>query len=110
MTKNKALLIWNIVITTALILAVISGCASLDPQYASMVQQVKSNRTVVEQLTNQINDNSADINKMKADITTNKVTIATMQGVIEASIAASQVSMQQYVQQYVQSYVAQAVQ
>ena len=31
MNRNKALLIWNIVITTALLLAVVSGCSALDP-------------------------------------------------------------------------------
>ena len=105
---NKMLLIWNIVITIVLAAVILSGCSTLDPQYASTVQGVKDNRALLEQVVNQVNANSADINSMRADIAKNTVTIATMQGVMQAAIAASQTSMEQWVQQYVQAYVQQA--
>lgn len=107
---NKALLVWNIVITIALVGMVISGCASLDPQYASMVKEVKDNRAILEQVVSLANQNREAINSMNTDIMKNTVAIANLHSTTEAAIATVQVTLQQYVQQYVQAYVAEAVQ
>ncbi len=107
---NKALLIWNIVITIALAMMVISGCASMDPQFTSMAQEVKENRALLEQVADLANQNRELINSMNTDITKNTLTVANLQTTTEAAIAAVQVSFQQYVQQYVQAYVQQAQQ
>jgi|GEM_PF-2236464 len=106
---NKTLLIWNIVITVALAVAVFSGCTTLDPQLASAVQETKDNRAILEQVVSIVNQHQEDITSMRADIAKNTVTIAATQGATQAAIAASQVAMQQWVQQYVQAYVAQVV-
>ncbi len=107
---NKALVIWNIVITIALAAAVFSGCTSLDPQLASAVKGVKDNRALIEQVVNLANQNREAISNMNNEITKNTLTVASLQTTTEAAIAAVQTSFQQYVQQYVQAYVAEAVQ
>jgi len=105
---NRVLFIWNIVITIALVGMVISGCASLDPQYASMVKEVKDNRAILEQVVSLANQNREAINSSSTDIMKNTVAIANLQSTTEAAIAAAQISLQQYVQQYVQAYMQQA--
>ena len=107
---NKTLLVWNIVITIALVSMVISGCASLDPQYASMAKEVKDNRAILEQVVSRANQNGETISSMNADIMKNTVAIANLQSTTQAAIAASQISLQQYVQQYVQASMQQAQQ
>jgi len=91
---NKMLLVWNIVITIALVLMVISGCATLDPQYASMVTEVQ---------------NQAAISSLNTAVLKNTITIANLQSTTEALIAAEDASLKQWVQQYVQVYVQQAM-
>jgi hypothetical protein len=76
MNRNKALLIWNIVITTALILTVISGCAALDPQYAAMSQKVDENRALIEQVIALSTSNREAINANNVAIMKNTLTLS----------------------------------
>jgi hypothetical protein len=98
---NKALLIWNILITIALAMVVISGCASMDPQFASISKQVKENRALIEQIVNLTNSNRAAINSNTTAITKNMLTIANLQASTQAAIAASEASLRQLIQTYV---------
>lgn len=107
---NKALVIWNIIITIALAGAVFSGCTTLDPQLASMVKEVKENRAYLEQVADLANQNREAITSMNSEIMKNALTVASLQSTTEAAIAAVQASFEQYVQQYVQAYVAEAIQ
>ena len=78
MNRNKALLIWNFVITTALFLTVISGCATLDPQYAATAQEVKNNRALIEQVITLATSNREAINANNAAIMKNTLTLSYM--------------------------------
>lgn len=100
MNRNKALLIWNIVITTALILAVISGCATLDPQYAATSQKVDENRALIEQVINLASSNRGLIDANTTAITKNTLTISSVQTSTQAAIAASDASLRQLIQTY----------
>jgi len=100
---NKVLLIWNIAITIALAMVVISGCSSLDPQYASMATEVKNNRALIEQVINLANSNRAAINSNTTAITKNTVMISNVQSSTQVAIAASEASLKQFVQTYVAS-------
>jgi len=107
---NKALLIWNIVITIALVVGAITGCSALDPQYASTAAEVRTNRALIEQIANLASQNREAINSNNTAITMNTLTIANQQATTQAAIAASEASLRQYVEQLVQAYVAEAVQ
>jgi hypothetical protein len=98
---NKALLIWNILITIALAMVVISGCATLDPQFASISTQVKENRALIQQIVNLANSNRAAINSNTTAITKNTLTIANVQAGTQAAIAATDASLRQLIQTYV---------
>lgn len=98
---NKALLIWNILITITLAMLVISGCATLDPQFASISTQVKENRALIEQIVNLANSNRAAINSNTTAITKNTLTIANIQTSTQAAIAATDASLRQLIQTYV---------
>jgi hypothetical protein len=98
---NKALLIWNILITIALAMVVISGCATLDPQFASISTQVKENRALIQQIVNLANSNRAAINSNTTAITKNTLTIANVQASTQAAIAATDASLRQLIQTYV---------
>ena len=100
MNRNKALLIWNIVITTALILTVISGCATLDPQYAATSQKVDENRALIEQVINLASSNREAINTNNTAITKNTLTLSSVQTSTQAAIAASDASLRQLIQTY----------
>jgi len=100
MNRNKALLIWNIVITTALILAVISGCATLDPQYAATSQKVDENRALIEQVINLASSNRGLIDANTNAIMKNTLTISSVQTSTQAAIAASDASLRQLIQTY----------
>ena len=100
MNRNKALLIWNIVITTALILAVISGCATLDPQYAATSQKVDENRALIEQVINLASSNRGLIDANTNAITKNTLTISSVQTSTQAAIATSDASLRQLIQTY----------
>ena len=100
MSKNKALLIWNIVITIALILVAISGCATLDPQYAATAQKVDENRALIEQVIALATSNREAINTNNVAIIKNTLNISSVQAATEAAIAASDASIKQFIQQY----------
>jgi len=103
---NKALLIWNIVITIALAAVVFSGCSSLDPQYANLTTEVNNNRSLIEQVISLSSSNRGAINSNNTAITRNTLTIANLQSTTQAAIAASDASLRQYVEQLVQAYMA----
>jgi hypothetical protein len=107
---NKGLLIWNVVITIALAAAVFSGCATMDPEFAGTVTEVKNNRALIEQVAELATQNSETINSMNTDITKNTMAVNSLQANTEAAIAAVQTSFEQYVQQYVEAYVEKALQ
>jgi len=54
---NKWLLVWNMVITILMVGTIISGCSSIDPEFSSLANQVKSNRAAIEQLADAVNGN-----------------------------------------------------
>jgi len=97
---NKALLVWNILITIALAMVVISGCATLDPQYSSMVTEVKNNRIIIDQLVDLAGQNRVEINNNSTAILKNTLTVANLQSATQASIAASDASLRQLIQTY----------
>ena len=103
---NKALLVWNLVITIALAAVVFSGCSSLDPQYANLTTEVNNNRSLIEQVINLSSSNREAINSNNTAITRNTLTIANLQSTTQAAIAASDASLRQYVEQLVQAYMA----
>ena len=98
---NKLLLIWNMVISVALVLTVISGCATLDPEYASTAAQVKNNRIIIDQLVTLSEQNSAKINENNTAILKNTLSIASLQTSTRATIAATEASLRQLIQTYV---------
>jgi len=98
---NKFLLIWNIVITIVLVLTVISGCSSLDPQYANLATEVKTNRSLIEQIINLSNQNRGAINSNNTAIIKNTLMISNLQTVTQAAIAATEASLRQLIQTYV---------
>ncbi|NQT05816.1 MAG: hypothetical protein HQ577_07415 [Dehalococcoidia bacterium] len=100
MKRNKALLIWNIVITTALFLTVISGCAALDPQYAATSQKVDENRALIEQVIALATSNREAINTNNTAIIKNTLTLSSVQTTTQAAIAASDAALRQLIQTY----------
>ena len=100
MNRNKALLIWNIVITTALFLTVISGCATLDPQYAATSQKVDENRALIEQVIKLASSNRDAINTNNTAIMKNTLTLSSVQTSTQAAIAASDAALRQLIQTY----------
>lgn len=100
MNRNKALLIWNIVITTALLLAVVSGCSALDPQYAATSQKVDENRALIEQVIALSASNREAINTNNTAIVKNTLTLSSVQTSTQAAIAASDASLRQLIQVY----------
>ena len=98
---NKALLLWNVVITIALVMMVISGCCALDPQYSSTATEVRNNRALLEQVINLANQNRALINSNTTAIMKNTLTISNLQSSTQAAIAASDASLRQLIQAYV---------
>ena len=103
---NKALLIWNLVITIVLAAVVFSGCSSLDPQYANLTTEVNNNRSLIEQVISLSSSNREAINSNNTAITRNTLTIANLQSTTQAAIAASDASLRRYVEQLVQAYMA----
>ena len=54
---NKWLLLWNITLTILMMGLMVNGCSSIDPEFTNMSAQVKSNRAVIEQLADAVNEN-----------------------------------------------------
>ena len=93
---KKALLTWNIILTVLLAVLMFNGCASIDPQFANLENQVSSNRAALEQLTKAINDNR--------ELTSNQAQqMLLLQMSVEANLTQLTTSMQEYVQDYVEA-------
>ena len=107
---NKALFVWNIVITIALAAVVLSGCASMDPQFTTLQTTVNQNRALIQQVINLSQDNNESISSLRNEVTKNTLNIANQQTTIQAALAAQKTSLEQYVRQVVQTYVAEAIQ
>ena len=75
---NKALLVWNIIITAVLLGAMLSGCSSIDPQFTYLQSQVKSNREAIEKLADAVNENRQLIIDQSQQVATLKLTIDTI--------------------------------
>lgn len=97
---NKALIIWNAVLTVLLFMMVISGCTALDPQLAVLPTEVKNNRALIEQVLQLVNSNREAINSNSTAITKNTLMISSLRNATEAAIAASEASLRQLIQQY----------
>ena len=106
---NKALFVWNIVITIALAAVVLSGCASMDPQFTTLQTTVNQNRALIQQVINLSQDNNESISSLRNEVTKNTLNIANQQTTIQAALAAQKTSLEQYVRQVVQTYVAEAI-
>ena len=106
---NKALFVWNIVITIALAAVVLSGCASMDPQFTTLQTTVNQNRALIQQVINLSQDNNESISSLRNEVTKNTLNIANQQTTIQVALAAQKASLEQYVQQVVQTYVAEAI-
>jgi predicted component of type VI protein secretion system len=103
---NKALLVWNLVITMALAAVVFTGCTSMDPQFTSLQTEVRNNRAVIEQVISLSQSNREAINTNNTAIATNTLVINNLQSSTQAAIAASDASLRQYVEQVVNAYLA----
>ena len=106
---NKALFVWNIVITIALAAVVLSGCASMDPQFTTLQTTVNQNRALIQQVINLSQDNNESISSLRNEVTKNTLNIANQQTTIQAALAAQKTSLEQYVRQVIQTYVAEAI-
>ena len=91
---NKWLLIWNLVLTVLMVGMIISGCSSIDPQFSYLSNQVKSNRTAIEQLASATNENRQLISSQAGQILGLRVSMQT-------SLNDLSVSLKNYVKQYV---------
>ncbi len=98
---NKALLVWNLVITIVLALVVFSGCSSMDPQFTSLQTEVQNNRALIQQVINLTQDNREAINANNTAITKNTLMISNVQSATQAAIASSEASLRQLIQTYV---------
>ena len=106
---KKLLLVWNLLLTLLLTGMVISGCSTLDPEFANLAAKVSNNRAIIDQLVSLSSKNEKAISGNSQAIYMNKITIQTFTSSTEASINALGNSLTQYIQQYVQSYVAQVI-
>ena len=93
---NKWLLIWNIILTVLILGVTISGCSSIDPQFAYMANQIQSNRTAIEQLADAANENRQLIQDQA-------VQAQALQLTTEASLSQLKLSLEKYVQEYVEA-------
>ena len=107
---NRVLLVWNLIVTLALAAVVLSGCASMDPQFTTLQTQVNQNRALIEQVINLSQSNSGAVNSLTTEVTKNTLNIANMQTTTQAALTAQKNSLEQYIQQFVQAYVSEAIQ
>ena len=98
---NKALLVWNLVITIALATVVFTGCSAMDPQFTTLQTEVRNNRVVLEQVISLSNSNWEAINANNTAITKNTLMISNVQSTTQAAIASSDASLRQLIQTYV---------
>ena len=97
---NKLLLVWNIIITIALCGAILSGCSSIDPQFAALESQAKSNRQAIEKLADAANANRQLISSQNQQILALQITV-------DATMKQQVASLQQWVQEYVKQQLGQ---
>ena len=76
--KNKWLIVWNIIVTVLLLVAVLSGCTS-DTRIGWSVTQIQALSVAVGQLQSQVNQNTQAINGQA-------VQMATLQSWAESTI------------------------
>ncbi|MDD4860076.1 MAG: hypothetical protein PHR56_07760 [Dehalococcoidales bacterium] len=84
---NKWLLIWNIVLTLALIPAVLGGCSQADSRVDWLVQQVQSQAAAIGKLQGDVNQNNQTIQNQA-------VQLAAVNTYVQSSIN----QLQQYIQ------------
>ena len=106
---KKLLLVWNLLLTLLLTGMVISGCSTLDPEFANLAAEVSNNRAIIDQLVSLSNKNEEAISANTQEIYLNKLTIQTLTSSTETTLNALGNSLTQYIQQYVQSYVPQVI-
>ena len=94
---NKWLLIWNIVLTIFISGMIVSGCSSIDPQFAYMDERIKSNRAAIEKLAEGINENKQLIQNQTTQSLALRMTV-------EASLTQLKTSLEQYIQEYVAAH------
>ena len=93
---NKWLLIWNIILTVLIFGVTISGCSSIDPQFAHMANQIQSNRTAIEQLADATNENRQLIQNQELQAQALQLTT-------ETSLSQLKLTLEKYVQDYVEA-------
>lgn len=104
---NRILVVWNLIVTLALAAVVLSGCASMDPQFSTLQTQVSQNRALIEQVIILSQNNSQEINNLSTEISKNTMNIANVQTTTQAAITAQKTSLQHYVNQLVAQLAAQ---
>jgi len=98
---NKALLVWNLIITLALAMVVFTGCSSMDPQFTTLQTEVRNNRALIEQVIILTQSNREAIVANNTEITKNALMISNVQSTNQAAIASSEASLRQLIQTYV---------
>ncbi|MFH1652033.1 MAG: hypothetical protein ABID87_08045 [Chloroflexota bacterium] len=99
---NRLLLVWNIILSVILLGAVVSGCSSIDPEFAALQGQVKRNTQAIDTLVKAANDNRQLVTNQTQQFLTVQITL-------ENEIAQLDASLKQWVQQWVQQYLASAL-
>ncbi len=101
---KKALLIWNLVLTLILTGIIFSGCSELDPKFAALEAEVKSNRAVLEQIISISNQNRQAVSSNSQLILQNKLLMENYRTTSENSLNAMQAYFLQYIEQRIQAY------
>lgn len=82
---TKFLIIWNIIVTLLLAGSFFSGCSSIDPEFASLSAQVKSNRAALEQLADAVNQDRTQIASNTQAVITLKAYVETVVSQIQSA-------------------------
>ena len=104
---NRVLLVWNLIVTLALAAVVLSGCASMDPQFTTLQTQVNQNRALIEQVIILSQSNGEEINSLSTEVTKNTLNIANYQTTTQAALTAQKASLEHYINQMVAQLAAQ---
>ncbi len=99
MKMNKLLLVWNLVLTVLLAGVLVNGCG---PQY-DYSADIRTNRELIEQVSNLANQNRTAINSNNQAILANKIAVETLASTTQATINALEASLMQYIEQYVKA-------
>lgn len=94
---NKFLLIWNVALTVLVILLILGGCSTSNPQITYLTDQVNADKAAIAQL-------QATVGQHTQLIQADQAQIASLQGSVQAGLTQLSQSLQQYIQQYVQQY------